>query len=243
MRKKNQALLSKWWSRFGSGEGGLWEKIICDRHYGGFEAWDVRDVKEWKCGGNWQNIATLRQLDEIARNVIIKGFKKDIGDGSRVRFWHDHWIGEQTLLDKFPMLYSLFRNKDDKVQSVGEWVSGVWTCKLAWRREFRGWEMELYNNLMNMLGTTSLCIGQRDNWRWIYGSDGCYTVCRASDALVNQNSIIGRELCSMIWNRFVPEKVSIFGWRLILGRLPTTMTLRHRGVNGGNKIVCLLQPT
>jgi len=41
----------------------------------------------------------------------------DIGDGSRVKFWHDRWCGETSLAASYP---ELFRFCQDKEVSVAE---------------------------------------------------------------------------------------------------------------------------
>jgi hypothetical protein len=35
-----------------------------------------------------------------------------VGDGSRVRFWHDLWCGEQPLKISYPDLFSITHFKD-----------------------------------------------------------------------------------------------------------------------------------
>ena len=42
----------------------------------------------------------------------------DIGDGSRVKFWQDHWCGEAPLVVSFPDLFRFCRNKEASVAEL-----------------------------------------------------------------------------------------------------------------------------
>lgn len=44
----------------------------------------------------------------------------------------------------------------------------------------------------------------------------------------SQKPVLDRGLCLLIWGPFVPSKVSIFRWRVLLGRLPTMEALIRR---------------
>jgi hypothetical protein len=41
--------------------------------------------------------------------------KFEVGDGSKIRFWHDKWYGDWVLKDIFPDLYSIACVKDASV--------------------------------------------------------------------------------------------------------------------------------
>ncbi|GLT45963.1 hypothetical protein SLA2020_197560 [Shorea laevis] len=46
--------------------------------------------------------------------------------------------------------------------------------------------------------------------------------------------------CDLIWSRFIPSKISIFVWRLLLNRLPTKDNLLLRGVSLAPNTACVL---
>jgi hypothetical protein len=41
-----------------------------------------------------------------------------INNGEQVRFWEDKWLGNSSLKDKYPSLYSIVRRKNSSVVSV-----------------------------------------------------------------------------------------------------------------------------
>jgi hypothetical protein len=38
-----------------------------------------------------------------------------IRDGSEIRFWEDKWLGNSTLREQYPALYSVVRHKGDTI--------------------------------------------------------------------------------------------------------------------------------
>jgi hypothetical protein len=38
-----------------------------------------------------------------------------IKDGSEIRFWEDKWLGNVTLREQYPTLYSIVRHKGDTI--------------------------------------------------------------------------------------------------------------------------------
>jgi hypothetical protein len=43
-----------------------------------------------------------------------------IKDGSEIRFWKDKWLGNATLWEQYPALYSIVRHKGDTIAKVLE---------------------------------------------------------------------------------------------------------------------------
>jgi hypothetical protein len=46
-----------------------------------------------------------------------------VGDGLRIRFWHNIWCGDSARKSSFPKFYSLARNKETWCQIT--WISPV----------------------------------------------------------------------------------------------------------------------
>jgi len=66
----------------------------------------------------------------------------DVGDGKKVLFWEDGWVGSEVQKSRFPWLFSLSSNKDAYLESFGCWVNGSWTWDLVWRRGLFDWELD-----------------------------------------------------------------------------------------------------
>ena len=104
----NKALLSKWIWRFASKMDCMWKWIICSK-YGTEELrWKPKEAKGPYGAGLWKDITK-------EANWISECWKFNIGDGSRVRFWTDHWCGSTTLSVSFPSLFGIAANKNEIV--------------------------------------------------------------------------------------------------------------------------------
>lgn len=49
---------------------------------------------------------------------------KEVGDGSKVRFWHDVWCGEQSLKFSFTELFTIALGKDEWVANHMQFGNG-----------------------------------------------------------------------------------------------------------------------
>jgi len=68
-------------------------------------------------------------------NWFDKSIKWSLSDGSKVRFWEDMWVEDDSLRDKFPKLYTISQCKDCVVSDLGEWANDEYKWNFQWRRE------------------------------------------------------------------------------------------------------------
>lgn len=83
--------------------------------------------------GLWNTILKVDSWRESFRRIIQQGWWMKLGDGNKTRFWEDMWIGESTLMDKYPRLVSVSLQK------------GGYDCKygfLGWNTMAVGFYME-----------------------------------------------------------------------------------------------------
>ena len=43
---------------------------------------------------------------------FLKHLTFDVGDGAKVKFWHDRWCGVLCLKDAYPKLFTISRTRD-----------------------------------------------------------------------------------------------------------------------------------
>ena len=48
----------------------------------------------------------------------------DVGQGNRVRFWHDGWCGSRPLKAMFPLLFECSRDRDGLIDVLYTFSSG-----------------------------------------------------------------------------------------------------------------------
>ncbi|GKV46638.1 hypothetical protein SLEP1_g53612 [Rubroshorea leprosula] len=230
MRRRNWALLGKWWYRLGDGREGLWKRVVKDKYYGGEGEVSLIDVDTLRLSKIWGDILCISGQSAKLKNMLVKGFRWEVGDGCRVGFWRDMWVGNKALRDSFPRLFQLAENKDGKVRENGSWEGDRWHWVMKWRRERRGREKDEEKKLREVLGSVQIRQTEVDNWQWTFDVGGRYTVKTAYDLLDSVDSLLEGHLCKLVWCEMVPSKVSIFGWRLCLDRLPTRWNLQKRGM-------------
>ncbi|GLU14796.1 hypothetical protein SLE2022_313440 [Rubroshorea leprosula] len=162
--------------------------------------------------------------------MIVKGFKWKVGDGSCVNFWSDKWVGEKPLKDLFPRLFALSTNREGLLKDMGLWSADgrVWDCR--WRHGCIGRAAGEEEQLRELINGVKLRIDGVDSWRWIHSGYGSYSVKVVYDFLTPKVSILDGKWSKIIWSKYVPSTLSVFGWRLFLNRLATKENLCKRGI-------------
>lgn len=189
--------------------------------HGGFD----QSGQKSKRGGVWLNMVYL--FDKLQTNNILPQsyIRKEIGNGSTTRFWKDNWIGGTRFMDKFPRLYALEVDKDCVV--ADRWRERGWVWN--WSRDWSGGiTVEQLSTLRDLLGDVVLNV-DIDGWVWELDSDGIFTVSSARkyiDQVMFSPGNMGTRWCT-----YVPSKVNIFMWRVLMNRLPTRDSLVGRGID------------
>ncbi|GLT87099.1 hypothetical protein SLE2022_051990 [Rubroshorea leprosula] len=231
LRRKNWALLGKWWYRFGEDAESLWKRIVTEKYYGGNrDEADITAVGNWRTSRICKNIISIGGRSRRLKNMLVEGFRWEVGEGNRVSFWRDLWAGNKNLRDLCPRLYELSKNKLGNISDMGVWEGEKWSWKMDWRRGRIGREKDEDEVLWERLDSIQLKKGVTDFWRWVHDSEGNFKVRKAYEFLAPTESILEDQLSKLIWCRLVPSKVSFFGWRLCLDRLPTKWNIMKRGV-------------
>ena len=100
--KFNGALLGKWLWRYATKSKALWYKIIKEKFEEQDGGWYSNKVSGPFGVGLWKHITQGWAL--FAQNVRF-----EVGIGSKIRFWHDTWCGNQPLKQAFPSLFRIAR--------------------------------------------------------------------------------------------------------------------------------------
>ena len=96
------------------------------------------------------------------------------GDGTRICFWHDRWIGDNTLKDLYPKLYVCSAAKDACISEVLWILKGgtfrVWD--LRFYRAFEDWELAASYSLLQFIQPHIPRGDRRDTLCWQLKGDG-----------------------------------------------------------------------
>lgn len=146
-------------------------------------------------------------------------------------------MGERSLKDEFQRLYNLERNKEVVVKDKGKWVENSWVWVWDWIRAPRGRTCGELDDLTNVLNQIVLVPEGSDRWQWIADGEQVYTVssvARRIDGVILDSGQSGLQTKR---NKYVPNKVNIFAWRLRRKRLSVRVELDKRGIDL-NSVLC-----
>ncbi|GLT79158.1 hypothetical protein SLA2020_506560 [Shorea laevis] len=145
------------------------------------------------------------------RDMLVRGFWWEVGDGSRVGFCRDIWVVDRTLSELCPRLFQLAGNKEVMVKETGKREVEEWRWQMEWRRGRIGREKGEERVLWEVLDNIQLKEGVEDCWKWKYDAEGRYLVKKAYDFLDTRECLLEGKICKLVWCKLVPSKVNFFG--------------------------------
>jgi hypothetical protein len=194
-----------------------------------------RDASIW-----WRDICSLDKNNNWFAEVV----EKRVGNGNLTSFWGDVWVGNQSLQNYFPRIFSISNQQRATISSMGEWVGGGWRWVLSWRREFFDWEVPIYREFMDHIQQFVPSV-REDTWVWCddradgFSVKSCYFLLLRKfreQRLLDPCTMFA---VSKIWSCGIPSKISAFSWQLLLNRIPTKENLCKRGIIPQHQSVCI----
>jgi hypothetical protein len=154
--------------------------------------------------------------------------------------------GMEILLFKiFPNLFAKEVVQDiriaDKQLSDENGTNWSW----QWINSLTDFEEQELNNLRELLVGFSVQRNCPDKWKWMSGPTCIFSVKSCYNLLLDlrQHEALDQEVLeatTKLWRNDVPSKIKVFGWRLLLERLPTRETLHYRGIlNNPHDLPCV----
>ncbi|GKV08884.1 hypothetical protein SLEP1_g20455 [Rubroshorea leprosula] len=198
LRRRNWALLGKWWFRLGEGGESLWKRVVWDKYYGGRREVDIRAVESVRMSRIWRDVISVRGSSIKLQDMLGKGFRWMVGDGRQVGFWHEIWVGDISLKELCPRLCELAMNKDGMVSEMGMWEGGFWRWNVGWRRGRLGREKGEEAVLWEVLSRVQITEGREDCWTWRHDAEGRYAVKTAYEFLSPTESILPDQICNVL---------------------------------------------
>ncbi|WMV15560.1 hypothetical protein MTR67_008945 [Solanum verrucosum] len=176
----------------------FWEDVIVSK-YGQTDSWTSNTVTSTYGVSVWRSIRNL--WPKLARNICYK-----VGEGTRIRFWKDKWIGQNSLMEDFADLYSFCDNPGASIAEM--WSQQGWNITL--RRLLNDWEVDRVANLLQRLEDFPGLNTNPDAIRWKHDRDGEFSVGRMykRDLATQPGEIAGP--WKQIWKSNTPTKIKCF---------------------------------
>ncbi|GLT26659.1 hypothetical protein SLA2020_017090 [Shorea laevis] len=111
--------------------------------------------------------------DEKASACFIDGFIRKMGDGSKIRFWEDVWLGNSSLMTDFPRLFNLTRSQDSLITDLK--LANVDGWALQWRKPTFGRALDELGVLENILKNVFIPYNKANHIIWKHNLAGYCT--------------------------------------------------------------------
>ncbi|GAU28882.1 hypothetical protein TSUD_293340 [Trifolium subterraneum] len=222
----NAALLSKWKWRCVNESDAVWSNVLRFR-YGHLPSKFLKGeslslgVKDsiW-----WKDLVGVG--DSIASGWFRTNVGCIVGNGKNIDFWKQKWFGNNPFCELFPNL--LVKEANNNAMIADRLISNVggplwnWT----WRECLSVHEEQELTHLKELLRGFSLNLNCCDKWRWVPDTNGIFTVQSCYNLLLRYGNVEivplhVLEAIRKLWKNNLPSKVGVFGWRLLLEKLPT----------------------
>ncbi|XP_074314532.1 uncharacterized protein LOC141649750 [Silene latifolia] len=173
--------------------------------------------------GLWKSICSVKSWDSTIAEVLAQGTKIRVGAGSKIRFWEDKWIGDSSLKDGFPRLFSVSNQKNEFIADLGCWQNGVWQWQLTWRRGLFQWELGLVDHLMSLIEDFTPLPNDVDRVYWEFSKADGYTAKSFVDAFYNlkYEDVERKQWFTLIWKNLALPRYEIILWAVLWKRVNT----------------------
>jgi hypothetical protein len=143
IRELNLCLLGSWIRRYTLDDGKLWKNLV-DFKY------NTRDTNVFTCrdieaSNFWKGVLW-------AARVVKMGYRWNVGDDSRVRFWEDLWIGSSSLAIQYWELYCIVNEQNRSIAELWDEVN----LKCTFRRCVNMRLLSLWEELLGLVSTIEL---------------------------------------------------------------------------------------
>lgn len=178
-------------------------------------------------------------IDHSHSNWFSSFVSCKLGNGRSLDFWRHTWIGSYSFEILFPSLFCLWGSFCNRVCDVGVWINDTWKWDLGLRGVVLSVEDSLwFEELLGFLYDVKPNVSKEDKfvwWRDKFGFSVKASYKRILEASVMVPSVDPslHQALDRLWLSKVLSKVFIFGWHLLLNRLPPRLELAKRGIIDG----------
>ncbi|XP_071740432.1 uncharacterized protein [Rutidosis leptorrhynchoides] len=179
----------------------------------------------------WTNIVKTGNYIDNHEIDFGNSFIRQVGNGKSTSFWHDSWLGNFTLKNRFQRLFRLERRPNSTVFERMVQQGGEWVLNWDWIRDPASRASGELDDLNLMLQGIKLTEQKDDSWAWFHASNGAFKT-KILNTLIDEKTLyMPQSVSCTIRNKLVPKKVEVFIWRVRKGRIPVLLELEKRGAD------------
>ncbi|GKC40667.1 RNA-directed DNA polymerase, eukaryota [Tanacetum coccineum] len=183
------------------------------------------DFQGCNSNGIWTAIISSFSSSHARGIITSDSLFRKVGNESSIRFWKDNSDKNGPLSARYNRLFHLDSNENCVL--ADRFVNNTWNWN--WKRSNIGSRnMAALDRLISNIGHVSFNSAP-DSWSWKISNDDSFSV-QATRSHID-NCLLPSLHPNTRWLKFLPRKVNIFIWRLILDRLPTRLNLSLLGID------------
>ena len=164
--------------------------------------------------GLWKNIK--KGADNFFSHVVY-----EVGEGNRIRFWHDPWSGPTPLKELYPELFACAVVKEALISDMLIFApdEGGRSWNFHFRRNFNEWELRRFYSFYGHVYARIPSGEGEDILIWQLNCNGVFDVRSFYIALLKAPFVSFP--WQSIWCIKVPKRVSFFLWTAARGGILT----------------------
>jgi hypothetical protein len=221
LRLFNQSLLGKWLWRYGKERDAFWRQVVEVKYGSLWGGWCSKHCRGAYGVGLWKGIR--RGWDQFTHFISFS-----VGNGARVKFWSDVWVGDSTLKGAFPDLFSIAADKEAAVADYLRIQNDHIHWEVMFERNLQDWEIESLTSFLDRIYSASLNDSGIDQMCWQRDGQRGFTV-KSYYSCLNASPPI-QFPWKEIWKAKAPPRVAFFYWTAVWGKILSNDNLRKRRV-------------
>ncbi|GKB25180.1 RNA-directed DNA polymerase, eukaryota, reverse transcriptase zinc-binding domain protein [Tanacetum coccineum] len=224
----NRGLICKWIWKFYTQNTSLWARVIKAVHGKDGKVGEAVPTGRQSC---WMDIVgEIKALNKQGIN-LFDYMRVKVGNGNKIAFWEDTWVGGSVLKDIYPRMYAL---ETYKSVLVGSKLVDTSLDSSFRRKPWGRVEQDQYDALSAQVHDVVLT-PMADKWVWSLESSGEFSV--ASIRKTIDAKRLPKVATKTRWIKYVPIKVNVLAWKIKIDAFPARFNISRRGIEI-DSIVC-----
>jgi hypothetical protein len=212
LRDLNTCLLASWVKRYQADRGKIWRDLIDFKYK--TDRPNIFDTKDANCSHFFKGFMWAARAAKV-------GFRWKVGDGRKIKFWEDNWLGSSSLAIQFWDLYSIV---NEKTSTIAELWDGH-NLKCTFKRTVSERLGRVWLEIVQLASTITFS-EEEDALIWSFSSNGIYT----SQSLYRVINFRGVKpvYTPSVWSLKIPPRIHFFLWLLSKNKNLTRDNLAKR---------------
>jgi hypothetical protein len=156
-----------------------------------------------------------------AAKAAKMGFRWKVGDGKKIKFWEDNWLGNSSLAIQFWDLYTIVNEKTSTIADL--WDGRDLKC--TFRRTVNSRLGRTWQEIVQ-IASTIVFSEEEDALIWKFSSNGIYSS-QSLYKVINFRGVMPVHI-PKIWSLHIPPSVQFFLWLLFKNKALTRDNLAFR---------------